>query len=237
MTAHGSSMQPPHTAETWLFLGSSPLADTIAALAPDVALDCTPTPGIFLERLDSQRPRLAVAVAPPADERTIAGLAEAGRRADLGTVLLDAPGEVDERLAALLAGIDEAMPSPASAREIVGRLRLLAARGSARERPTRVLVADGMELDAAASCVIRDGRRVHLRPKELALLAALATDPGRVFTRRELDDRVWGTHRPDSRRVDVHVRWLRMKLEVRPDRPQHVVTVRGIGYRLDPTPR
>ncbi len=58
--------------------------------------------------------------------------------------------------------------------------------------------------------------------------------PGRVFTRRELHDRVWGADIAASRRVDVHVRWLRLKVEPEPDRPRHLVTVRRVGYRFDP---
>ncbi len=70
------------------------------------------------------------------------------------------------------------------------------------------------------------------------MLALLATHPGRVYTRRELMERVWGTGRWDgSRTVDVHVRWLRSKIEPDPEHPIHLVTVRGVGYRLDPVQR
>ncbi len=74
-----------------------------------------------------------------------------------------------------------------------------------------------------------------MRPKEFSLLALLARNPGRVYTRRQLLDRVWGPGTSsDPRTVDVHVRWLRSKIEPDPGRPIHLVTVRGIGYRLDP---
>jgi DNA-binding response OmpR family regulator len=63
----------------------------------------------------------------------------------------------------------------------------------------------------------------------------LAAHPGRAYTRRQLLDRVWGQHHDgDPRTVDVHVRWLRSKIEPRPDTPVHLATVRGVGYRLDP---
>lgn len=83
--------------------------------------------------------------------------------------------------------------------------------------------------------VRRDGLAVHLRPKEFGLLALMASHPGRAYTRRELLERVWGKgHETGVRTVDVHVRWLRQKLEADPERPVHLVTVRGVGYRLDP---
>ena len=90
-------------------------------------------------------------------------------------------------------------------------------------------------LDPIARRVRRHGIEVHLRPKELALLTVLATHPGRAFSRAELIDRVWGLDYPGGpRTVDVHVRWLRSKLEEHPPRPVHFLTVRGLGYRFDP---
>jgi DNA-binding response OmpR family regulator len=90
----------------------------------------------------------------------------------------------------------------------------------------------------AAHELRRGGAIVHLRPKEFGLLATLAAHPGRAYTRRELLDRVWGSgHGSGPRTVDVHVRWLRSKIEPDPEHPLHLVTVRGVGYRLDPPRR
>jgi DNA-binding response OmpR family regulator len=101
-----------------------------------------------------------------------------------------------------------------------------------------MVVAEGVTVDMAAHAVRRDGVLVHLRPKEFQLLAMLAAHPGRAYTRRQLLDRVWGAdHTGDPRTVDVHIRWLRSKIETRPERPEHLLTVRGVGYRLDPDPR
>ena len=95
--------------------------------------------------------------------------------------------------------------------------------------------APGIDLDLAAHRVTKDGADVHFRPREFALLALLASDPGRVFSRDELVELGWGPrYRGSPRTVDVHVRWIRAKLEADPARPRHVVTVRGAGYRLDP---
>ena len=100
------------------------------------------------------------------------------------------------------------------------------------------IVSSDTELDLAAHEVRRGGTLVHLRPKEFQLLSVLASHPGRAYTRRQLLDRVWGPgHDGDPRTVDVHIRWLRSKIEPRPEAPVHLVTVRGVGYRLDPEGR
>lgn len=110
-----------------------------------------------------------------------------------------------------------------------------------RTRPrhdTLLVVTADTELDLVAHEVRRAGALIHLRPKEFQLLAMLAAHPGRAYSRRQLLDRVWGPHHDgDPRTVDVHIRWLRSKIEARPDAPSHLVTVRGVGYRLDPSPR
>ena len=96
-------------------------------------------------------------------------------------------------------------------------------------------MADGFELDLAARVLRHRGEPVHLRPREFQLLATLAADPGRAFTRRQLLDLAGASERTvDLRTVDVHVHWLRSKIELEPSRPTHLVTVRGYGYRLDP---
>jgi DNA-binding response OmpR family regulator len=92
-----------------------------------------------------------------------------------------------------------------------------------------------VELDLIARELRRGGRPVHMRPKEFLLLAVLASNPGRAFSRRQLLDLAWDSERGiDTRTVDVHVHWLRAKIEAVPRRPTHLVTVRGYGYRLDP---
>ncbi len=108
----------------------------------------------------------------------------------------------------------------------------------ARAGRTRSRSGNDLVLDLVAHELRRDGRTVHLRPKEFGLLAMLAAHPGRAYTRRQLLDRVWGSeHDGDPRTVDVHVRWLRAKIEPEPARPVHLITLRGIGYRLDPPDR
>ncbi len=186
--------------------------------------------------LAHDRPRVAVLVAPPAGAGEIALAAEARRLSgSLAVILLDGPDAVQERLAALRLGLDDAVALPIDPRELVGRLGVLLDREE--RRPARIDIGPGVALDTLARTLVRNGRRIGLRPKELGLLEFLADRPGRAFSRDELLDAVWGPDRHASpRTVDVHVRWLREKVERRPDRPERLVTVRGVGYRLDLEP-
>jgi DNA-binding response OmpR family regulator len=101
----------------------------------------------------------------------------------------------------------------------------------------RLPVAEATVLDLLAHELRRDGQPIPLRPKEYQLLATLASNPGRAFSRRQLLDLAWDRDRDiDTRTVDVHVHWLRAKIEASPRHPTHLITVRGFGYRLDPWP-
>ena len=94
-----------------------------------------------------------------------------------------------------------------------------------------------LELDLERRELLRDGAWVHLRPKEARLLELFARMPGRVLTRHHILERVWGPdHDGDPRTVDVHVRWLRSKIEPDPHAPVWLVTIRGVGYRLEQGP-
>jgi DNA-binding response OmpR family regulator len=174
-------------------------------------------------------------VAPPADEQTIELVArERRRRPRLRTFLLNDRAQVEERVDALRRGFDEALPTDTEPREVAARLLLLDAQAGIRA-DTQIRVATGVVLDTVAHELRRGGTVVHIRPKEYQLLSMLASHPGRAYSRRQLIDRVWGhDHDGDPRTVDVHVRWLRSKIEPDPGTPVHLVTVRGVGYRLDP---
>lgn len=132
--------------------------------------------------------------------------------------------------------VDEVLPPGLPDDEVVGRIviHLAHARASA---PRRLPVADGTVLDVEARALRRRGRLIHLRPVESRLLEELARSPGRPLGRDWLMARAWPSPPPTgSRTVDVHVRWLRQKLEPDPHRPVHLLTVRGIGYQLEPDP-
>ena len=219
---------------SWIALADAGPARALGAALPGERLRVVRDPAVFSSILCAARPRLAVVAAPPAGEDDLAlALRERRRRSTLRLVHLSAADAVEARLDALRRGFDEALPDTIDAVELQSRLELLDER--TRRQPGSVVVGDGVVLDPVAHEVRRDGDVIHLRPKEYQLLAMLAAHPGRAYTRRQLLDRVWGhDHDGDPRTVDVHVRWLRSKIERRPDAPAHLVTVRGVGYRLDP---
>jgi DNA-binding response OmpR family regulator len=147
-------------------------------------------------------------------------------------VVVSATDDAEGRLAALAAGVDEALP-PIGIDELAGRL-LLAIRRLAGRRLARLPIANGTDLDLRRRELLRDGRWIHLRPKEARLLEVLVRAEGRTLTRTHILARVWGAgHQGDPRTVDVHVRWLRAKIEPDPRRPTRIITVRGVGYRLE----
>jgi DNA-binding response OmpR family regulator len=222
---------------TWIALADGgPLAE-LAADPSAERLRVVSDAETFASLLRAGRPTVAILDAPPARRADLdLALGERRRRPSLRLVHLSRPRAVAERLEALRLGVDEALPRSIAATELAARIAVLEARSRAKG-PSTIVVADGVVLDPVAHEVRRDGAVVHLRPKEYQLLAMLASHPGHAYTRRQLLDRVWGPgHDGDPRTIDVHVRWLRAKLEARPDTPMHLITVRGVGYRLDPSP-
>jgi len=178
---------------------------------------------------------VVVVVVPPADDETVRQVARLRQeRPGIRAVLVDLDTAPDRRLAALEAGFDEALPHRLGDTEIAGRLALQLTR-TRMVSSHRLAVGVGVELDLQARALRRRGRFVHLRPLEFRLLEELARAPGRPLSRAWLLDRAWGAAPPaGSRTIDVHVRWLREKVERDPDQPIHILTVRGVGYQLEP---
>ncbi len=143
--------------------------------------------------------------------------------------------ELDEVLG-LELGADDYITKPFDFNILLARIKAVLRRsqalpGAAPQTP--VLKAAGLVIDPAAHTVTLDGRSVELTPREFDLLYALAQEAGRVLSVDELLARVWGAEflgQPQV--VYVHIRWLREKLEDDPQHPQHIVTVRGVGYKL-----
>jgi len=170
----------------------------------------------------------------PAGLRSLAAIRAAHAGARL--LLVTAPDAEHERIAALEAGVDEVVSRPLSAPELAARTRALLRR-SRPARRRRLVVGDGVALDLDRRELLRDDRWIHLRPKEAQLLELFARNPGRTLAREQILERVWGAgHDGDPRTVDVHVRWLRDKIEPDPHVPVRLLTVRGRGYRLEPGP-
>ncbi len=222
-----------HRAPDMLVLGRATLTGVESRLS-GLTINVQDDAGAFLAALATDRPRVVVVSAPPARASTIDAVAAVRRRRPtMRAVLLDDEAAVEERLRALEIGFDAALTDAIPGEELAGRLLLLSRHP--RSGRDRLSICEGTTLDTAARTLLRDGRSVHLRPKEFRLLEVLARHPGRVHSRSELLDQVWGSGRAgDPRTVDVHVRWLRAKVEPDPRKPVHLLTVRGLGYRLDP---
>ena len=154
---------------------------------------------------------------------------------DSYVIMLTARSEEVDRLVGLAVGADDYMTKPFSPRELVARVKavLRRPRSSRVAPPDETLRFDGLEIDAGRHEVRRDGSTVDLSALEFDLLAAIAASPGRVFTRRQLLERIWGyDFFGDERVVDVHIRNLRRKLEDDSEHPRFIATVRGVGYKM-----
>lgn len=154
--------------------------------------------------------------------------------ARLPIIMLTARGEEAERVRGLSTGADDYVVKPFSVPELLARVRALLRR-TKPEHLASMLVAGDIELDRDTRRVRRDNREIHLGPTEFRLLEFLMQSPGRVFTREQLLDSVWGHDvYIDERTVDVHIGRLRKVLN-RPRQPDPIRTVRGAGYAFDET--
>ena len=156
------------------------------------------------------------------------------RNSDVPIVMVTARADTHDVVAGLEAGADDYLTKPFAPKELSARIRALLRRART-DRPHAAPTcasATSRSSPTRAWCV-RGGREVHLTKTEFRLLVELASSPGRVFSREVLLERVWGYgYFGDGRLVDVHVRRLRTKVEADPANPRHVVTVRGLGYKL-----
>ncbi|WP_337061065.1 response regulator transcription factor [Kineococcus sp. G2] len=156
------------------------------------------------------------------------------RSSDVPVIMVTARADSHDVVAGLEAGADDYVTKPFVPKELTARLRA-ALRRSPADGPSPRVEAGDLVISPRDGLVLLHGEPVDLTRTELRLLCELAAVPGRATTREELLERVWGYgYFGDSRLVDVHVRRLRTKVEDDPAHPRHVVTVRGIGYRLQP---
>ncbi len=148
-------------------------------------------------------------------------------------VMLTARTDTIDVVLGLESGADDYVVKPFKPQELIARVRARLRRGDEPE-PERLVIAD-LAIDVAGHSVKRDGTPLNLTPLEFDLLVALARKPWQVFTREVLLEQVWGyRHAGDTRLVNVHVQRLRSKVERDPERPEIVVTVRGVGYKAGP---
>jgi DNA-binding response OmpR family regulator len=150
-------------------------------------------------------------------------------------LMLTAKTDEIDKVVGLELGADDYVTKPFSMRELLARVRALLRRAETTPpEEVEVLLAGDLQVDLRRREAWRGGQALALKPKEFDLLAFFLRNRGRAFTRDQLLNQVWGyDFAGDTRTVDVHIRWLRKKIEDVPARPSRLITVRGVGYRFD----
>lgn len=154
---------------------------------------------------------------------------------DVPILILSAKGTETDRVVGLEVGADDYLPKPFGMRELIARCRALIRRYQltvSQDNPA-VLKYGEIALHVKECQVFLAGQEISLSPKEFKILELLISQPKRVWSRDQIIDQVWGyDFMGDNKTVDVHIRWLREKLEEDPSHPKYLKTVRGFGYRL-----
>jgi two-component system, OmpR family, response regulator RegX3 len=149
-------------------------------------------------------------------------------------IMVSAKDDEVDKVVGLELGADDYVTKPYSPRELVARIRAVLRRGEAVDVTPATLESGPVRMDVERHVVTVAGEEVVLPLKEFELLEMLLRNTGRVLTRSQLIDRVWGSdYVGDTKTLDVHVKRLRAKIEPDPHHPQHLVTVRGLGYKLE----
>ncbi|MEW2381027.1 response regulator transcription factor [Micromonospora sp. NPDC047707] len=159
------------------------------------------------------------------------------QRSHVPIIMVTARDSEIDKVVGLEIGADDYVTKPYSPRELVARIRAVLRRQSAEatESGAPTLAAGPVRMDIERHVVTVDGGTVQLPLKEFELLELLLRNAGRVLTRGQLIDRVWGAdYVGDTKTLDVHVKRLRSKIEPEPSAPRYIVTVRGLGYKFEP---
>lgn len=161
------------------------------------------------------------------------------RETDIPILMLTARGEEVDRVVGLELGADDYVTKPFSMRELLARVRAMLRRSRmASETPPssrgELFKAGDIEIDLTSHTARLGGAALELKPREFDLLVLLVANKGRAFTRDQILERLWGhDYIGDTRTVDVHIRWLREKIEAAPGSPKRIITIRGVGYRFE----
>ena len=158
---------------------------------------------------------------------------------DVGIIMVTARDSEIDTVVGLEVGADDYITKPFSLSVLLARIRAVLRRSDARKGKDSESITYGpFTLYPSKYVALKDNVDLHLTPKLFEMLLFLVKSPGRVFTRDDLLERVWGMdYAGETRTVDVHVTWLRKKMELDPSTPEYVLTVRGVGYKLAETSR
>jgi two-component system, OmpR family, response regulator RegX3 len=149
-------------------------------------------------------------------------------------IMVSAKDDEVDKVVGLELGADDYITKPYSPRELLARIRAVLRRGQEPDLAPLVLEAGGIRMDVERHLVTVNGTDQRLPLKEFELLEFFLRNPGRVLTRGQLIDRIWGAdYVGDTKTLDVHVKRLRAKIEAEPSEPTQLITVRGLGYKLD----
>ncbi|HEX2315640.1 MAG TPA: response regulator transcription factor [Thermomonospora sp.] len=197
----------------------------VAATGPD-ALEIFERNGADLVLLDLMLPGL------PGTEVC----RELRARSNVPVIMLTAKDSEVDKVVGLELGADDYVTKPFSTRELIARMRaVLRRQGDVEEPAPATLEAGPVRMDVERHVVSVAGENVQLPLKEFELLEVLLRNAGRVLTRMQLIDRVWGAdYVGDTKTLDVHIKRLRAKIEPSPSTPRYIVTVRGLGYKFEP---
>jgi len=167
---------------------------------------------------------------PDGDGRDLAR--DIRRESDIPIIMLTARGEEIDRVLGLELGADDYVVKPFSIRELTARIRAIMRRGRASERQGPIEIWD-VRLDPSSRTVEKGGRPVELAAKEFDLLEMLMANAGQVLKRELIMDEVWDPHWfGPTKTLDVHISWLRKKIEDDPSSPRYITTIRGVGFRF-----
>lgn len=150
-------------------------------------------------------------------------------------IMLTAKGDEIDKVLGLEVGADDYITKPFSLKELMARVKALLRRADVRKAPDKAETFElkGLRIDHKSYEVTVNGRNVNLSPTEFKLLRFLSQNPGRVFSRDQILDHVWGDESyVEPRTVDVHIRRLRAQIEPNENSPNYIVTVRGVGYKF-----
>lgn len=156
------------------------------------------------------------------------------KESNVPVIMLTARDSEVDRIIGLEIGADDYIVKPFSLGEFLARVRAVLRRSPPENQVTDRLESQNLTMDLIARKTFRDGQELSLTHKEFDLLASLMRNKGAVLSRDLLLEKVWGyEYSGETKTVDVHVRWLREKIEEDPSQPKRIITVRGVGYRFE----